>query len=151
PYGNKPHEVIYSVSRNALNSLLLSAAEEAGAVIRFNRRCDGVDLARNIITLVDEETGARETVSFDVAVGTDGAASIVRAAIVGATRGTVEEDPLGHGYKELCIPHGPDGAFRMEKNALHIWPRGGFMLIALPNIDGSFTATLFLPTEGPES
>jgi kynurenine 3-monooxygenase len=151
PYGNKPHEVIFSVSRNALNALLLSAAEAAGVAISFNRRCAGIDLSRNRLALVDEASGARREAPFDVIVGADGSGSAVRAAIAAATGGAVAEDRLGHGYKELAIPPGPDGAFRMEKNALHIWPRGGFMLIALPNLDGSFTATLFLPNEGADS
>jgi kynurenine 3-monooxygenase len=86
-----------------------------------------------------------------VLIGADGSASAVREAIVRKARGEIDEQPLGHGYKELSIPAASDGGFRMEKNALHIWPRGEYMLIALPNADGSFTATLFLPNEGAES
>jgi kynurenine 3-monooxygenase len=151
PYGNKPHEVIYSASRAALNGILLTAAEAAGATIRFNCRCAGIHLAGNRVALVDEESGERFERAFGVVIGADGSGSVVREAIARATGGTVDDDRLGHGYKELTIPPGPDGAHRMEKNALHIWPRGGFMLIALPNLDGSFTATLFLPHEGKES
>jgi kynurenine 3-monooxygenase len=148
PYGNKPVEVIYSVSRGELNKLLMDAAEAAGVVIRFNARCESLDLAQRELVLVDEAGG--RTVPFEVLIGADGGGSVVRAAIAAATAGEVTEDRLGHGYKELTIPPAPGGGFRMEKGALHIWPRGGFMLIALPNTDGSFTATLFLPDGGDD-
>jgi kynurenine 3-monooxygenase len=142
PYGNKPHEVIYSVSREGLNNLLLDAAEATGRVsIRFGVTVTDVDFANRKV---------RGT-PYDVLIGTDGSASAVRAAILERTRGRLDEEPLGHSYKELSIPPAPGGSFRMEKNALHIWPRGEYMLIALPNVDGSFTVTLFLPNEGDES
>jgi len=150
-YGNKPHEVIYSASRGALNGILMTAAERAGATIRFDRRCVAVDLAGDRLTLADDEAGGTIDVSYDVLIGADGSGSVLRDAIAAITDGKVSEKRLGHGYKELTITPGPDGAFRMERNALHIWPRGGYMLIALPNLDGSFTATLFLPNEGPVS
>ncbi len=151
PYGNKPHEVIYSASRGALNALLMTAAEEAGVTIRFNRRCDGVDLAARRMTLVDDTTGASADEAFELLIGADGSGSAVRAAIAAKSGGRVSEDRLGHSYKELTVAPGPRGSFTMEPNALHIWPRGGYMLIALPNTDGSFTATLFLPNEGDVS
>jgi kynurenine 3-monooxygenase len=142
PYGNKPHEVIYSVSRGGLNSLLLDAAEATGRVsIRFGVTVTGVDFASRKV----------QGTPYDVLIGTDGSASAVRAAILERTGGRLDEEPLGHSYKELSIPPAAAGRFRMEKNALHIWPRGEYMLIALPNRDGSFTATLFLPNEGEES
>jgi kynurenine 3-monooxygenase len=100
--------------------------------------------------LAGEDPGIRE-VPYEILLGTDGSASAVRAAILERTRGDLVEEPLGHGYKELSIPAAPGGGFRMEKNALHVWPRGEYMLIALPNADGSFTATLFLPIRGEES
>jgi kynurenine 3-monooxygenase len=148
PYGNKPHEVIYSVSRAGLNALLLDAAESTGRVsIRFGETVGGVDFANRRVL---PQTGP-----YEVLIGTDGSASAVRAAILERTGGRLDEEPLGHGYKELTIPasekNGGAGRFRMEKNALHIWPRGEYMLIALPNIDGSFTVTLFLPNQGDES
>lgn len=144
PYGNKPHEVIYSVSRAGLNALLLDAAESTGKVsIRFGETVGGVDFAQRRVR--PQET------PYDVLIGTDGSASAVRAAILERTGGRLDEEPLGHGYKELSISPAPGGGFRMEKNALHIWPRGEYMLIALPNTDGSFTVTLFLPNEGEES
>lgn len=146
PYGSKPQEVIYSISRGALNALLMDAAEDAGEVeIRFERACSGVDLESGTLRVGDE------TVRYDRLIGTDGSASLVREAIIAATAGRSEEEPLGHGYKELTVPPGEAERYGMERNALHIWPRGEFMLIALPNLDGSFTATLFLPNTGEES
>ena len=144
PYGNKPHEVIYSVSRAGLNAVLLDAAESTGRVaVRFGETVHGVDFANREV----------QGTPYDVLIGTDGSASAVRAAILERTGGRLAEEPLGHGYKELSIPAsgGGGGRFRMERGALHIWPRGEYMLIALPNVDGSFTATLFLPNQGDES
>ena len=144
-YGNKPHEVIYSVSRAGLNTLLLDAAEATGRVsIRFGETVSGVDFAARA-------GRCRRKLPYDVLIGTDGSASAVRAAILERTGGRLDEEPLGHGYKELSIPAADGGGFRMEKGALHIWPRGEYMLIALPNVDGSFTVTLFLPNQGEES
>ncbi|MGH9315933.1 MAG: FAD-dependent oxidoreductase [Thermoanaerobaculia bacterium] len=156
PYGNKPHEVIYSVSREGLNSLLLNAAESTGGVsIRFAETVRGVDFADRKVRFLAGEDPEPQTTRYDVLIGTDGSASAVRAAILERTGGRLDEEPLGHGYKELTIPAADGGEgggrFRMEKNALHIWPRGEYMLIALPNADGSFTATLFLPNRGEES
>lgn len=150
-YGQRPEEVIYSVSRGGLNSLLMDLAEREGVRIQFEHNCRAVDFERNRITLHDEASGANFEESFEILIGTDGSASAVRAAIMAATGGQCREEPLSHGYKELSIAPGLDGQFRLEKNALHIWPRGEFMLIALPNPDGSFTLTLFLPNEGAES
>ena len=151
PYGNKPDEVIYSVSRGALNKILMNAAEAAGAAIRFRCRCDRLELDRRVLTLADENGGTVREHPFEVVIGADGGGSVVRAAIAAVAGGEVDEDILGHGYKELTIPPRPGGGFAMEKNALHIWPRGGYMLIALPNPDGGFTATLFLPNQGEDS
>jgi len=154
PYGNKPHEVIYSVSRAGLNTLLLDAAESTGRVaIRFGCTVCGVDFADRRVRFLAEGDPERQTQAtpYDVLIGTDGSASAVRAAILERTGGSLDEEPLGHGYKELSISAAAGGRFRMEKNALHIWPRGEYMLIALPNVDGSFTVTLFLPNQGEES
>jgi kynurenine 3-monooxygenase len=154
PYGNKPHEVIYSVSRAGLNTLLLNAAEATGRVsIRFGETVSGVDFANRKVRFLAGESPEPQTTPYDVLIGTDGSASAVRAAILKRSGGRLDEEPLGHGYKELSIPPADEGGgrFRMEKNALHIWPRGEYMLIALPNIDGSFTVTLFLPNHGEES
>jgi kynurenine 3-monooxygenase len=152
PYGNKPHEVIYSVSRAGLNALLLDAAEAAGRVsIRFGEAAVGVDFEGRRVRFRALEDPEPQASTYEVLIGTDGSASAVRAAILERTRGWLDEEPLGHSYKELSIPAAAGGGFRMEKNALHVWPRGEYMLIALPNVDGSFTATLFLPNEGEES
>jgi kynurenine 3-monooxygenase len=154
PYGNKPHEVIYSVSRAGLNTLLLDAAESTGRVaIRFGCTVCGVDFADRQVRFSAEGDPERQTQAtpYDVLIGTDGSASAVRAAILERTGGRLAEEPLGHGYKELSIPAAAGGRFRMERGALHIWPRGEYMLIALPNVDGSFTVTLFLPNQGDES
>ncbi len=152
PYGNKPHEVIYSASRAGLNTLLLDAAEATRQVsIRFGATVSGVDFAERRVRFLAGEDPDPQTTPYDVLIGTDGSASAVRAAILERTGGRLDEEPLGHGYKELSIPPGPGGQFQMEKGALHIWPRGEYMLIALPNVDGSFTVTLFLPNQGEES
>lgn len=151
PYGSKPHEVIYSVSRSALNKTLLDAAEEQSVMIEFNKRCDDIDFTQKTLSIYDETEEREHTIGFDRVIGADGGGSAVRPALARRQNSRVDEQLLGHGYKELTIPPGPGGVFLLEKNALHIWPRGGFMLIALPNTDGSFTATLFLPNEGPDS
>ncbi len=152
PYGHRPHEVIYSVSRGALNSLMMTAAETRPDVnVFFKRRCESVNFADNRMMLLDEAAGTRGEVGFDMLIGTDGAGSSVRKALIPVARGESRLDLLDHNYKELEIPAGPNGAHQIEKGALHIWPRGGFMLIALPNLDGSFTVTLFLPKEGDPS
>ena len=156
PYGNKPHEVIYSVSRAGLNTLLLDAAESTGRVaVRFGATVSTVDFRKRQVRFLAEGDPERQTqaMPYEVLIGTDGSASAVRAAILERTGGRLAEEPLGHGYKELSIPaaDGGGGGFRMERGALHIWPRGEYMLIALPNVDGSFTVTLFLPNQGDES
>ncbi|HUO84018.1 MAG TPA: NAD(P)/FAD-dependent oxidoreductase [Thermoanaerobaculia bacterium] len=149
-YGNKPHEVIYSVSRGGLNGILMDAAVAHGRTeILFEHSCVGVDLEARTIE-VDTPQG-RTSAGWEVLIGTDGSVSTVRDAILAESSGSLREEPLGHGYKELSIPPGPGGTFAMETNALHIWPRGELMLIALPNPGGSFTVTLFLPNQGEES
>ncbi|MEO8215638.1 MAG: NAD(P)/FAD-dependent oxidoreductase [Acidobacteriota bacterium] len=152
PYGNKPEEVIYSVSRGGLNGILMDAAEATGLVtIRFEHNCLRVDLDKMELEILKNGRKRPRRIEFDRVVGTDGSASAVRESIIAAVGGDMQQEELGHGYKELSIEPGPNGTFKLEKNALHIWPRGEFMLIALPNIDGSFTVTLFLPNSGPES
>ncbi|HQR05335.1 MAG TPA: NAD(P)/FAD-dependent oxidoreductase [Gemmatales bacterium] len=151
PYGHRPEEVIYSVSRGGLNQRLLDLAEVEGVNIQFQRNCLDVDFATNILQLIDETSGTQHNQPFERVIGTDGSASRVREAIIRATGGHAVESPLGHGYKELCILPDSQGGFRMDNRSLHIWPRGEFMLIALPNPDASFTLTLFLPNTGTES
>ena len=151
PYGRRAHEVIYSVSRPGLNALLLDAAEAAGVRLRFGMRCAAVDLDGDRLEFEEERTGSRETIPLGPCIGADGAGSVLRKALAALPGYTATEEMLSHGYKELSILPNGLGRHRMETNALHIWPRGGYMLIALPNHDGTFTVTLFLPQEGEPS
>lgn len=147
-YGKDDSEVIWSVHRGRLNIALLDAAEAAGARIRFDARLDGVDFASRRFTVVDDARPSREEHEFAVLLGADGAGSGLRHAMAREVAINERFEPLGHGYKELEIPPAADGGFRIEPNALHIWPRGGYMCIALPNTEKTFTVTLFLPYEG---
>jgi len=152
PYGRKADEVIHSVSRRGLNAQLLDAlGREKNATVYFHHRCTGYDLRTRALHIRDESTGREFNVEARVVIGTDGAASAVRLALMLHTKMNYSQEYLEHGYKELTIPPAADGGFRIEPNALHIWPRGGFMMIALPNLDRSFTCTLFLPHEGSTS
>ncbi|RMF66874.1 MAG: kynurenine 3-monooxygenase, partial [Calditrichaeota bacterium] len=111
--------------------------------IHFNQRCTGFDLQTGMLRLRDEKSGVESTRPAHTVLGSDGSASAVRSNMLKAGDFHFAQDPLEHGYKELTIPPGKDGAFQLEKNALHIWPRHKYMLIALPNLDASFTCTLF--------
>jgi kynurenine 3-monooxygenase len=145
PYGRKSDEVIHSVSRRGLNVQLLDAlAKEQNVAVHFHHRCTGYDLRTRTLTIRDESAGREFGVQGPVVIGTDGAASAVRLSLMLHTRMNYAQEYLEHGYKELTIPPAAVGSFRIEPNALHIWPRGGFMMIALPNMDRSFTCTLFL-------
>ncbi|MFA6059725.1 MAG: NAD(P)/FAD-dependent oxidoreductase [Taibaiella sp.] len=148
-YG-KNGEAIYSVSRGELNKKLMDLAEQHGAKILFNQRCSKVDIPNNTIYIQDEQ-GKEEAMKCDLLFGADGAFSSLRTAISYMDRTNFSQYYIGAGYKELNIPAGPDGSWLIEKNALHIWPRHNYMMIALPNIDGSFTCTLFFPFEGDPS
>jgi len=139
PYGKTENEVIYSVSRGDLNRILMDAAEEAGVSIQFDTPCDGYDFERSVL-----HVGGKE-IPCPTVIATDGAGSPIRRSMVHDHDIQVSESILAHGYKELTMPPLKEGGHAMEKSALHIWPRGGYMLIALPNLDGSFTVTLFLP------
>jgi kynurenine 3-monooxygenase len=150
PYGQRPEEVIYSVSRPGLNCILLDAAERAGVELLFRHPAIGADFSRKQIHF-QNPNGQPHDIAMERVFATDGAGSILRRTMVDQLGIACTEDLLKHGYKELTLPPFPDGAPRIDKHALHIWPRGGFMLIALPNIDGSFTVTLFLPLNGPDS
>jgi kynurenine 3-monooxygenase len=150
PYGSEAHHVLHSVSRAGLNRLLVEAVEKLpNAKVRFGRRCTGVDLDRAACTFEDAATGSHDEVVADVVVSADGAFSEIRGAMQRTDRFHYSQSYLDHGYRELTILPAPDGRHRMEPNALHIWPRGGFMMIALPNADGSFTCTCFWPFDGP--
>ena len=167
-YGRDDSEVIWSVNRGALNMTLLDAAQAAGATVHFDQRLEEVDWNDATLSLRSDVDNSQRTHEAGVLLGTDGAGSALRQAMVGATDLGERFEPLGHGYKELEIPALPSfdldalpadlrearargDKFAMEPNALHIWPRGGYMCIALPNAEGSFTVTLFLPNEGDPS
>ncbi len=148
PYGKDQHEVINSISRADLNIALMNAAETCGVHIHFSHRCTGFDLRTAALHLQDEEAGREMILDADLVIGADGAASAIRTEMLKLPRFNFSQQYLDYGYKELTIPAGPDGKHVFEPNALHIWPRGTFMLIALPNIDGTFGCILFLPFEG---
>jgi kynurenine 3-monooxygenase len=150
PYGQRPEEVIYSVSRPGLNCILLDAAERAGVELLFRHPAVGADFKRHQV-MFQGPSGQPHDIPMERVFATDGAGSVLRRTMVEQLDIACTEDLLKHGYKELTLPPFPNGEPRIAKNALHIWPRGGFMLIALPNIDGSFTVTLFLPLNGPDS
>jgi kynurenine 3-monooxygenase len=151
-YGQRPDEVIYSVSRHRLNQALIeAAASRPGVRLHFQHRLEGADFAANTAQIRDLENDRVLAVPMQPLLATDGAGSAVRRAMSARKLIQASEIDLEHGYKELSIPAGKQGSFRMARDALHIWPRGNFMLIALPNADGSFTATLFLPKHGPVS
>lgn len=155
PYSADPTRAINSVSRSALNLALLdAAAAEPNVRVSFDERCANVDFAAGAVTFVNDATGATRTATADLVVGADGAYSAVRGALQKTERFDYSQEFLGHGYKELHIPpvsSGPHAPFAMEPNALHIWPRGESMMIALPNPDGSFTCTLFWRHDGAGS
>ncbi len=150
-YGRDDSEVIWSVHRGRLNIAMLDAAEAAGARIHFNQRLDGVDFEARRVRFVDDHDRRAHEQPFDVLLGADGAGSGLREALRPHLALGESFEPLGHGYKELEIPPAADGGFRIEPNALHIWPRGGYMCIALPNTEKTFTVTLFLPMQGEPS
>ncbi len=150
PYGQRRGEEIYSVSRADLNGRLQTVARERfGVEYRYGHACVGIDPARG--APIVEAGGARYALEAGVVFATDGAGSEVRRALAAAGRVRASEELLDHGYVELTIPANRAGGFALRPDGLHIWPRGGFMLIALPNTDRSFTATLFLPLEGDPS
>jgi kynurenine 3-monooxygenase len=148
-YGLRPSEVIHAISRSRLNAALIEAAAHTPQItLRFSQRCLDVDPASGSLQWREESSGQVHRESAALLIAADGAGSAVRAAF--AARGVLQasEVPLDHDYKELLIPASATGGYALERNALHIWPRGGYMLIALPNPDGTFTATLFLPARG---
>ena len=149
PYSRHRHEFNWSASRAALNMALMDAAEATGKVeILFEQRVHTYDYGTGTLQVQDVRKDATRHLPAPVVIATDGAGSPVRAAMVEQHGVACREEPLGHSYKELAIPSDADGRPRMDLEALHIWPRGAHMLIALPNPDGSFTVTLFLAHEG---
>ena len=163
PYDVDPQKCINSIGRAALNTTVIEAAQRYPNVrVHFNHKCVDVDLDSATAHLETSAVAAgvspansdSQIISAhgDAVIGVDGAFSAVRQSMqMRINRFEYDESYLAHGYKELTIPPGPDGSWRMEKNALHIWPRKSFMMIALPNPDGSFTCTLFWEFEGARS
>lgn len=152
PYG-KEGQAIYSVSRGGINMKLMDLAEaQENVTLKFSERCTNVDTKTGKAHFVNEENHSESDVESDLFFGSDGAFSAARlGAMLSHDRFEYRQFYIEHGYKELNIPAGPNGEFLIEKNALHIWPRKNFMMIALPNLDGSFTCTLFFPFEGETS
>ncbi len=151
PYG-KEGQAIYSVSRGELNTSLLDKAEKDYDVeMHFEWKCIDVDFEGGKAVFEHNKTGEKRTETADLIFGTDGAFSQVRADMQRTRRFNYQQEFIPHGYRELLMPANADGTHKIEKNALHIWPRGGYMLIALPNLDGSYTCTLFMPYEGKDS
>jgi len=152
PYSGRAQDYINSVSREGLNIALLNAADQFEEVqVVFNSKCMQVDLEQAKATFKNEMTGEVLEEHGAVVIGTDGAGSSVRRSMMGKTTDLLfnySQQFLRHGYKELSILPTASGAWQIEKNALHIWPRGSFMIIALPNLDGSFTVTMFHPFYG---
>jgi len=160
-YG-KTGQFINSVSRSGLNVVLMNEAERLGVEFKFEQRITKVDLERTTLSVDGNQSivhgqlsaidhGLSTNKNFDYIIGADGAFSAVRTAFQFTDRFDYQQDYIDHGYKELHIPPGANGAFQLEKNYLHVWPRESFMMIALPNPDGSFTCTLFFPFEGNPS
>jgi kynurenine 3-monooxygenase len=157
PYGNEG-QFINSVSRAELNKMLMDLAEKNGVEILFNQKCESVDWKKHAVSLQHTANlqlnteRSRSTINYQLLFGSDGAFSAARLTHqLQHDRFEYQQHYIDSGYKELSIAAGPNGEFLLEKNALHIWPRGNYMLIALPNTDGSFTGTLFFPFEGESS
>ncbi|MEX0707921.1 MAG: NAD(P)/FAD-dependent oxidoreductase [Woeseia sp.] len=152
PYGQRAHEVIYSVSRAELNRILLNHAEQNfGVDFQFGCAAGGYDTETASLRLANADSGEEHVLDTAPLIAADGAGSVVRRAYDSASHIAPTEQLLPHGYKELTLPADSNGNFRLAPDALHIWPRGGYMLIALPNPGGDFTLTLFLPNTGSPS
>ncbi|MEO0059464.1 MAG: hypothetical protein RLZZ312_1111 [Bacteroidota bacterium] len=149
-YGNND-ENIYSISRGLLNKKMIDLAEAAGATFYFEQKIWDVDLATANLHIGETERGEWHDVKYDMIFGADGAFSRIRHRMQRQSMFNYSQEFLDTGYKELHIPANADGSHKLDKNALHIWPRGKYMLIALPNLDGSFTCTLFMPFVGENS
>ncbi|RZJ29548.1 MAG: FAD-dependent monooxygenase [Flavobacterium sp.] len=150
PYG-KDGESIYSISRGVLNRKMIDLAERSGATFHFEQKIWDVGLADATLHIGETERGEWTDVKHDMIFGADGAFSRVRHRMQRQSMYNYSQEFLETGYKELNIPANADGTHKLDKNSFHIWPRGNYMLIALPNLDGSFTCTLFMPFEGENS
>ena len=151
PYG-KEGQAIYSVSRGGLNARMMDIAEKHGTTIHYNHRLIDANTEKGQVTVENTQTGQAVVDSADVVFGADGAFSAMRYnTFQKHDRFNFSQEFIADGYRELLLPANDDGSYKMDKNCLHIWPRGRFMLIALANEDGSFTCTLFMPFEGKPS
>ncbi|MGB5646043.1 FAD-dependent oxidoreductase [Muriicola sp.] len=149
-YG-KEGEAIWSISRGVLNRKMIDLAEAAGVTFKFNEKVWDVDLPTATLYTGDSEKSEWKAYHYDIVFGCDGAFSRIRHKMQRRSRFNYSQDFLNVGYKELTIPANKDGSHKLDKHSFHIWPRGKFMFIAMPNLDGSFTCTLFLPFEGEVS
>ena len=149
-YG-KEGESIWSISRGVLNRKMIDLAEKAGVTFKFQEKIWDVDLPQSKLFTGESEKGEWKTYNYDIIFGCDGAFSRIRHKMQRRSRFDYSQRFINVGYKELSIPPNADGTHKLDKNSFHIWPRGKFMLIAMPNLDGSFTCTLFLPFEGDVS
>ena len=149
-YG-KEGEAIWSISRGVLNRRMIDLAEEAGVVFKFDEKVWDVNLPEAKVYTGNTEKGEWQEYAHDMIFGCDGAFSRVRHKMQRRSRFNYSQDFIEVGYKELTIAPNKDGSHKLEKNSFHIWPRGNFMFIAMPNLNGSFTCTLFMPFEGPIS
>jgi kynurenine 3-monooxygenase len=146
-YG-KEGEAIYSISRGILNRKMINLAETAGAIFKFEEKVWDIELSEAKIYTGESEKGAWQEYQFDIVFGADGAFSRVRHKMQRQSRFNYSQEFIDVGYKELTIPANADGTHKLDNTSFHIWPRGEFMLIAMPNLNGSFTCTLFMPFEG---
>ena len=144
-------ENIYSISRGTLNRKMIDLAEDAGAEFFFQQKIWDISLEEATLHIGETERGAWEEIKYDLVFGADGAFSRIRHRMQRQSMFDYSQEFLNIGYKELNIPANADGSHKLDKNSFHIWPRGEYMLIALPNLDGSFTCTLFMPFEGDNS
>jgi kynurenine 3-monooxygenase len=151
PYGKDESEVIHAISRADLSIALINAAEAQGVNINFQQRCTGIALNTGDLHMRDERTDEQHVLQSSVVIGCDGSASAIRSEMLKLNRFNFSQQYLDYGYKELTIPIGPGGSHVLDAQSLHIWPRGNHMLIALPNVDGTFGCILFLPFEGRDS
>lgn len=152
PYSSNPDEVNYSVSRAGLNHRLLDAAEASGAELRFHQRCDDYLPQDNALLMTDlRDPDVQYRLRQPRFIAADGAGSPVRRAMQQLPGFDMREELLGHRYQEIDIPATAEGGYAMDPEALHVWPRGGYMLIALPNPGGDFTATLFMPEKSTDA
>jgi kynurenine 3-monooxygenase len=152
PYGINPKEVIYAVTRSKLNARLMDLAQTfPNTHIHFNRRCIAIDKKNWVVDIRNEQSGEITQVAPDVLIGADGTFSSMRQQMHRHEYANFQQEYLESGYRELVFTAGPEGTFQMPNNALHLWPRGKSMLMAIPNLDGTFASNCILPMQGESS